>query len=175
MNCSKGIKIFTGNGKGKTTGALGLALKAVDDNRRVLIIQFMKPPGSSGEHFAAEAFDVRLSIVPMGKRGFIRKNQGESSDNILAAEALEEAKNCILSGNYDVVILDEVNVAVYMGLVQASDLLKIVNAKPESVELVLTGRYALADLLTKAETVYEAIQVKHPFEKRLPAQKGIEY
>lgn len=175
MNRKGKIQIFTGEGKGKTTAALGLALKAVCENRKVFVVQFLKPPDSSGEHFSAKAFPFLLTILPMGRKGFIRKSRTDSSDTARAKRALEEARNAMTGGGYDVIILDEVNVAVYMGLIDPSELLEFMDSLPDILELILTGRYALPEVMKRADEVYEAKNIKHPFDRGVAAKEGIEY
>lgn len=169
------IQVFTGEGKGKTTAALGVAWRAIGMGRRVFMVQFLKAPETSGEQFAAHAFAPMITIKSMGRKGLIRRRGAEPLDAAMAEVALEEARNAMLSGKYDVIILDEINVAVNLGLVKVKDLLNLMDARPENVELVLTGRYADPEIVMRADVVLEMKKVKHHFDKGTPAREGIEY
>jgi cob(I)alamin adenosyltransferase len=169
------ILIITGEGKGKTTSALGLAWQAVGRGERVLMIQFLKAPDTSGEHFAADAFGSRFVIKPMGRKGFISRRGPDLLDRDLAHAALEEARKAFESGRHNVIILDEVNVAVHLGLLEVGDLLGLIESKPKHVELVLTGRYAPTEVVEQADAVLEMRNIKHHFDAGLPAREGIEY
>ncbi|MBI5569404.1 MAG: cob(I)yrinic acid a,c-diamide adenosyltransferase [Desulfomonile tiedjei] len=175
MNETGTIQVITGEGKGKTTAALGLALRAVDRGLRVFMVQFLKAPHTSGEHFSAEAVAPLLTIKPMGRKGFIRKSGGEARDRLLAQQALQEARTAMLSGDYGVIVLDEINVAVSMGLIDVKDVLEFIDAKPEGMELLLTGRYAQPEIVRRADLVLEMKKIKHPFDQGIPAMEGIEY
>jgi cob(I)alamin adenosyltransferase len=169
------IQVFTGDGKGKTTAALGLAWRAIGRGLKVFMVQFLKAPDTSGEHFAAKAFAPLFTIKPMGKEGFIRRRGCDPLDQIMAEMALEEAREAMLSGEYDLIILDEINVAVHLGLLNVTDLLELIDLKPEKVELVLTGRYAHPGVIERADMVLEMKKIKHHFDKGVMARKGIEY
>ncbi|MEW6349508.1 MAG: cob(I)yrinic acid a,c-diamide adenosyltransferase [Thermodesulfobacteriota bacterium] len=169
------IQVFTGEGKGKTTAALGLAWRAIGRGLKVLMVQFLKAPDTSGEHFSAGALHPHFVIKPMGRKGFIRRRGCEPLDQVMAEIALEEARTAILSKEYDVVILDEINVAIHFGLIDVQDLLEIIDSKPEKVELVITGRYAHPDVIERADVALEMKKIKHHFDDGVPARKGIEY
>ncbi|MBI5250216.1 MAG: cob(I)yrinic acid a,c-diamide adenosyltransferase [Desulfomonile tiedjei] len=175
MNGIGTIQVFTGEGKGKTTAALGLAWRAVGRGLKVFMIQFLKAPETSGEHFAAEAFGPLLTIKPMGRKGFIRRRGCEPLDTVMAELALEEASSAMLSGHYDMIILDEINMALHLGLIRLQDLLHFMKSKPENVELVLTGRYAHPQVIELADSVLEMRKIKHHFDSGIPAREGIEY
>ncbi|MFC1833589.1 cob(I)yrinic acid a,c-diamide adenosyltransferase [Thermodesulfobacteriota bacterium] len=175
MNDEGKIQVFTGEGKGKTTAALGLAWRAIGRGLRVFMVQFLKAPETSGEHFAAKAFGDRMTIKPMGRKGFIRRRGCEPLDALMAEIALEEARFALTGKEYDVIILDEVNVAVHLGLVEVEDLLELMSSRPDKVELVLTGRYAHPDVVERADSVLEMRKIKHPFDQGVPARRGIEY
>jgi cob(I)alamin adenosyltransferase len=175
MNCSGKIQIFTGEGKGKTTAALGLAWRAVGRGLKVLMIQFLKAPDTSGEHFSAKALAPMLVIKPMGRKGFIHRRGCEPQDVELAKAALAEARSAMLSGEYDIIILDEVNYAVHFGLISVEEVLKLMDSRPENLELVLTGRYARPEIISRADLVLEIKKIKHPFDKGVGAREGIEY
>lgn len=169
------IRVFTGNGKGKTTAALGIALRAVSRGHKVYMVQFLKSPDSTGEHTSAQALAPMLVIEPMGRKGFIRGGQGRPGDREMAVAALNEARQAMLSGEYQVIILDEVNVAVHMNLVEIQELLNFIEDKPAAVELVLTGRYAHPDLTERADMVLEMKNIKHHYDQGITAIMGIEY
>jgi cob(I)alamin adenosyltransferase len=169
------VHVFTGDGKGKTTAALGLAWRALGRGLKVFMVQFLKAPDSSGEHFAAKAFEPMFTIEPMGRKGFIRKPDPESDDRIMADRALQEARNAMLGGEFDVVILDEINVAVNLGLIPVESVLDFLDARPDRVEMVFTGRNAHPDVIERADYVLEMRKIKHPFDQGIAARKGIEY
>ena len=169
------IQVYTGEGKGKTTAALGAAWRAVGKGLKVLMIQFLKSPASSGEHFAAEAFGGMLTIKPMGKKGFIRRKGGDSLDTRMAVQAMETARTATVSGEYGMVILDEINVAIHLGLIAPEAVLELINSKPEQVQLVLTGRYAHPEIIKRADCVLEMKKIKHHFDLGVEAREGIEF
>ena len=167
------VQVYTGNGKGKTTAALGLALRAVGNGLNVLMVQFMKGT-SSGELEAARRLSPFLTIIKAGREGFIFKGEVDPVDLKMAEEGFLLAKKAIEDREYDIVILDEINMAVDFGLIPLSDLLQLVDSKPVTVELVLTGRNAKPELLEKADLVTEMVERKHYYAKGVPARKGIE-
>jgi len=171
VNTTGSIQVYTGEGKGKTTAALGLAWRAIGRGLKVFMVQFLKAPETSGEQFAAEAFAPMLTIKPMGRKGF----GCEPLDAIMAERGLEEARNAMLSGEYGIVILDEINIAVHLGLVEPQTVLELMDAKPENVELVLTGRYAHPKVIERADCVLEVKKIKHHFDKGVEGREGIEY
>jgi cob(I)alamin adenosyltransferase len=168
------VQVYTGNGKGKTTAALGIALRAVGHGLKVLIIQFMK--GSpSGELEASQKLSPYLTIRRAGRETFIQRDKIDPSDLKIAQEGFLEAKRSIENQEYDVVILDEINVAIDFGLIPLSGLLQIIDSRPEGVELILTGRNANPEILEKADLVTEMVEGKHYHNKGVPARKGIEW
>ena len=167
------VQVYTGNGKGKTTAALGLALRAAGNGLKVLIVQFMKGT-ASGELEAAQRLSPFLTIIKAGREGFIFKGEIDPVDLKLAEEGFLLAKKAIEDREYDIVILDEINMAVDFGLIPLPDLLQLVDSKPVTVELVLTGRNAKPELLEKADLVTEMVERKHYYAKGVPARKGIE-
>ena len=168
------IQVYTGNGKGKTTAALGLALRAVGHQLKVLIIQFMKGGDSGGEKAAAQRLSPYLTIKKTGRDTFISKSHPEPVDLKLAEEGLAQAKKAIESKEYDIVILDEINLAVDFGLIPLSDVLGLIDSKPDTVELILTGRNAHSEIIERADLVTEMVERKHYYQKGVPARKGIE-
>lgn len=162
------IQVYTGNGKGKTTAALGLAMRAVGHGRKVIIIQFLKGQEISGERVSAKLLTPLLTIIPMGRHGFINTVNPDPRDKELARKALEYAKELIKKNACDILILDEVNVAVAYNLVPVHDLLEVMDSKPETMELILTGRNALPKILEKADLVTEMKNLKHYYDKGIP-------
>jgi cob(I)alamin adenosyltransferase len=166
------IQVYTGTGKGKTTAALGLALRAAGAGLRVYIIQFIKKRRCS-EHRALERFQDLVTIKQFGE-GFILRRKANSSDINAACEGLEEVKRVIRSGSSDLLILDEANIAVSRGLISRNDLLEVMEMKPRNMELVITGRYADQEIVEKADLVTEMQEVKHYAQKGVKARRGIE-
>ena len=172
------VIVHTGDGKGKTTAALGLALRAWGSGLRVLILQFIKGGQRYGELEAIKAFKgVRDTIeVRQCGLGFTRRDESRKAEHIAAAkEAIREAEQEIVSGAWDLIILDEINYAVKFGLLETEDVLRLVNEKPRNLHLVLTGRDAAPELVAAADLVTEMKLVKHPFQKGIKAQLGIEF
>ncbi len=168
------VQVYTGDGKGKTTAALGLALRAWGHGARVLVIQFMKGRINYGELEAAaklEGFDVEQ----YGRETFVDRDEPAPEDVALAAKALARARQVVAENAYDLVILDEVNVAADYGLVETKEILDVVAARPAEMELVLTGRGAPAEFVEAADLVSEVREIKHHYRIGLPARKGIEF
>jgi cob(I)alamin adenosyltransferase len=159
------IQVYTGDGKGKTTAALGLALRAVGHGRKVIIVQFLKGHEVSGERVSAKLLAPLLTIIPMGRHGFINTVNPDPADKQLARKALEYAKELMKKEACDILILDEVNVAVAYNLITVQDLLEVMDSRPEQMELILTGRNAHPEILTKADLVTEMKNLKHYYDK----------
>lgn len=173
---TKGLTIVhTGNGKGKTTAALGLALRAVGQGFRVAMVQFIKGSWKYGELKAPE-FLPGFEIHPMG-RGFVNLGAPEPApeDVALARETLNVAREKVLSGRYGMVILDEVNYAVAYKLVPVEEILALIAQKPPELHLVLTGRDVRPEVIEAADLVTEMREIKHPFRAGIKAQKGVEF
>lgn len=170
------ILVNTGEGKGKTTASLGMALRAWGQGMKVLVIQFVKGGWKYGELKAAEKLGPNFEIRPMGE-GFIKKTDGKSLDEHkhAAREALAAAREEIASGKYDLIILDEVLYAIHYGLIALDDVLALLDQKPEHLHLVLTGRNAPPEIIERADTVTGMQEIKHPYKQGIPAQKGIEF
>jgi len=171
------IIVHTGNGKGKTTAALGMGLRAWGQGLKVLIVQFIKGNWKYGELHAAEKMGANFVIRQMGE-GFVKgcKEDAAMSDHRMAAEeALQEAKMEILSEKWDMIILDEINYAIKFGLVSLDAVLALLETKPSLVHLVLTGRDANPAIIDKADLVTEMKEIKHPYKKGIKAQKGVEF
>ena len=166
------IQVYTGGGKGKTTDALGLALRAVGAGLKVFFAQFIKKRRCS-EHVVLDRFGDLVTVRQYGK-GFILRRKPDKTDIRAAQDGLAEIKNIIRSGDYDIVILDEANVAAHYELLSVADLLELMEAKPKGVELVITGRYADEKVIRRADLVTEMREVKHYREKGVKARRGIE-
>ena len=167
------VQVYTGNGKGKTTAALGLALRAVGRGLRVCVFQFIKGGGPYGEHLVAEKLAPLFTIIQSGRPGWVNtKDTGE--DRRVAQEALVRVQGLLKSGDYDLVVLDEINGAVGFGLVDVEQVLDLIALKPELVELVLTGRNAHERVIAAADLVTEMREIKHYYAAGVPARSGIE-
>jgi len=169
------IQVYTGNGKGKTTAALGLALRAVGHGLKVLVVQFMKGNIEYGELESAKKLSPYLTIKRIGREIFVSKTNPDPIDKKLAEEGFLLGKEAVESKQYDIVILDEINLAVDYGLISLLDLLQLIDSKLEQVELILTGRNAKPEVIERADLVTEMVERKHYYEKGTPARKGIEF
>ena len=169
------VQVYTGDGKGKTTAALGLALRAAGHGMRVLVIQFMKGKGDDGEQEAARRLSPNLTLIKAGRETFVSKSNPDPRDVELAREGFSIAEQAVRNREYDIVILDEINLAIDYGLLPLSDLLRLIDVKPETLELILTGRNAHPDILERADLATEMVERKHYFKKGMPARKGIEF
>jgi len=168
------IQVYTGNGKGKTTAALGLALRAVGHGLKVLMIQFMKGNAQYGELESAKKLAPYLIIKQVGRETFVSKSHPDPKDLQSAQEGFGMAKKAIRNKEYNIVILDEINLAVDYGLIPITEILHLIDSKPEEIELILTGRNVKREILEKADLVTEMIDRKHYYEKGVPAREGIE-
>ena len=167
------VQVYTGNGKGKTTAALGLALRAVGHGMKVLMIQFMKG-NQYGELESAKKLSPCLIIKQVGRETFISKSNPDPKDLQLAQEGFLIAKKAIQNKEYDIVILDEINLAIDYALIPVKDLLQLIDSKPETVELILTGRNVRREILQRADLVTEMVDRKHYYDRGVPAREGIE-
>lgn len=171
------VIVYTGKGKGKTTAALGMALRAVGHSYKVCMIQFIKGSWHYGEMTSSKRLEPEFEITAIG-RGFVGimddKTPVEEHKRI-ADEALHIAQEKIFSKKYDIVILDEVNYAINLGLVKLENVLELIRKKPEDVNLVLTGNHAKEELIELADLVTEMREVKHPFKSGVRAKKGIDF
>lgn len=171
------ILVHTGDGKGKTTAGLGLALRAWGSGLRVLILQFIKGGWKYGELEAIERLgqlDGRIEIRPLGL-GLMRSDEDREKHIRAAAKALQESERMMVSGQYDLIIFDEINYAVKFGLISLDDVLALLDKKPEKLHVLLTGRDARPELIERADLVTEMKLVKHPYQQGIKAQKGIEF
>jgi cob(I)alamin adenosyltransferase len=168
------VQVYTGDGKGKTSAAFGLALRAIGRGLQVYIIQFIKGGFDYGELYVVNKLP-NLTLKAFGRGKFVTAKPPEADDVEFAREALQLAKDVVQSGKYDMVILDEINVALELELVSLKEVLKLIKSKPRKVELVLTGRHAPKGIVEVADLVTEMKEIKHPFRRGLQARKGIEY
>jgi cob(I)alamin adenosyltransferase len=175
MNRKGLVLINTGAGKGKTTAAFGSALRALGQGFRVLILQFMKGRANIGEIKALSHADLPLEIRQFGRAVFFKSRACEAIDIYLATRGLAAFYEAMAGKNYDLIILDEVIMAVDFGLLELKELLKAIASKPPDLHLILTGRNAPAELIEIADLVTEMQEIKHPFSQGIAAQKGIEY
>ena len=167
------VQIYTGNGKGKTTAALGLALRASGRGLNVLFLQFLKPDAGYGEQKACSGID-KITMISMGADHFIGKNPSQE-DIDMAHDALSKSEELIGSGKYDVAVLDEAMNAVRLGLITSEELIASLKRRPKHVEIVLTGRGMTPELEEYADLITEMRLVKHPMDKGIDARMGIEY
>ena len=167
--------VFTGEGKGKTTAALGTALRAIGQGFKVIMIQFIKGAWKSSEIESAKRLAPMLEIRPMG-RGFVFKDKGPTPEDIKAAEeGWALAKEKMQSGEYDLVILDELNNAIHYGLLKLDDVLQGLKARPATLHVLVTGRNAKPEMIEAADLVTEMVCIKHPYQKGIVAQAGIDF
>ena len=174
----KGLTIvYTGKGKGKTTAALGIALRATGYNKKICMIQFIKGSWHYGEMSSSKRLEPEFEMVAVGKGfvGILDDNSPREDHEKIAQEAIKISNEKIHSGKYDIVILDEINYAVNLQLISIDDVLKLIKAKPSDVDLVLTGNYAKDEVIEMADLVTEMKQVKHPFQRGIKAKEGIDF
>jgi len=168
------IQVYTGDGKGKTTAALGLALRAAGQGLRVYIVQFMKGWPDYGE-LTALRHQPNITLVQFGRPDWVNRDNPDPRDVRMAQEAWQHGLDVLSDGRYDVVVLDEINVALDYGLVSLQQVLALLEARPGHVELVLTGRNAHPEVVRRAHLVTEMRAVKHPYDAGIDGRKGIEY
>ena len=175
MPPAKGLVIvITGNGKGKTTSAFGHALRAIGHGYKVLIVQFMKGR-KYGEFIAAEKYLPQLAIHRCGLDSFVMRDNPAAVDIELAVQGFEFAKKAIAGGKYNMVILDEINVAVDFKLIGLKQVVEMIKNKPPALDLILTGRYAAKEIIKLADTVSEVKEIKHHYAAGIKDRAGIEY
>lgn len=171
------LYIFTGNGKGKTTAALGQALRAVGEGKKVLMVQFIKGPWKSGEDESAKLLSPNFKLVKMGKGfvGIMGDKLPREEHERAAAEALDYARQEIESGGWDIVILDEINNAVSLNLISKEKVLELLQTNYKLQTIILTGRDAPQEFIDRADLITEMRDVKHPYEKGVKGKRGLEY
>jgi len=168
------VMVITGNGKGKTTSAFGQALRAIGQGYKVCMIQFMKGR-KYGEVIAGEKYLPDLTFYQFGLDSFVMRDNPAGVDVQMARQGFEKAKEVVSSGEYDMVILDEINVAVDFGLIPEEEVLQLIKNKPSHVDLLLTGRYASEKLREIADMVSEVTEIKHHYNAGIKDRAGIEY
>lgn len=174
MSLDRGcVQVYTGNGKGKTTASLGLALRAVGRGLKVCVFQFIKGGGKYGEHLAAEKLAPLLTIIQTGRPGWVN-TKDITEDRQTAQEAFVQAQELLTSGDFDLFICDEINGAVGFGLIEVEQVLELIRCKPEKTELVLTGRNVHERVIEAADLVTEMREIKHYYKAGVPARSGIE-
>ncbi len=171
------VHIYTGEGKGKTTAAIGLAIRAAGNGMKVLFVQFLKGGEESGELKIFKKLQENIEVIRLDQRHPIFFKKGDTKEELINAskEALNLIAKKIESDKYDLIILDEINNLIAQGWADINELTNIIRKRPEGVEIVLTGRGAPQELLEIADYVTEMKAIKHPFKKRIKARKGIEY
>ncbi|MGB0723898.1 MAG: cob(I)yrinic acid a,c-diamide adenosyltransferase [Nitrosopumilus sp.] len=169
--------VYTGKGKGKTTAALGIALRATGYKKKICMIQFIKGSWHYGEMESSKLLEPEFEMVAIGKGfvGIIDDKSPKEDHQKVAKEAIKISNEKIQSGKYDIIILDEINYAVNLNLISLEDVLELIKSKPENVDLVLTGNYAKEEVIEAADLVTEMREIKHPFQKGIKAKEGIDF
>lgn len=169
------VIVNTGDGKGKTTAALGAAMRAAGHGRKVLVLQFIKGAWPSGEHNSVRRLEPLVEIRQVGK-GFLEPGGQPGEEDMAAArDGLDQAALALASGEYGLVILDEILYAIDYGLLSVEETIEVVRSRKPDIDVILTGRNAPDALTELADTVTEFREVKHPFRKGIKARKGIEF
>ena len=171
------VIVYTGNGKGKTTAALGLALRAIGYEHKVCMLQFIKGSWHYGEMDSSKKLEPNFELIAIGKGfvGILDDNSPREEHEKYAAEALRICREKIFSEKYNVVILDEVNYAINLGLIDVQEIIKLIKEKPSNLDLVLTGRDVKEEIVELADLVTEMKEIKHPFKSGIKAKKGIDF
>ena len=171
------VIVYTGGGKGKTSAALGLVLRAVGYNHKVCMVQFVKGSWHYGELDSAKRLAPEFEMITAGK-GFvgILDDKSPREEHVKAAnDTLMISREKIMSGKYNVVILDEINYAIQLELLKLDDVIDLIKSKPAELDLVLTGNHATKEVIELADLVTEMKEIKHPFKSGLKAKKGIDF
>ena len=168
------VMVVTGNGKGKTTAAFGQALRAIGQGYNVFVLQFMKGR-KYGEFIAAGKYLPRLTIQMSGLDSFVMRDNPAAIDIEMAQKGLHAARKAIMSGKYDMVVLDEINVALDFKLIKLKEVIGLIKNKPPKLDLILTGRYAPKEIIKIADTVSEVQEIKHHYNAGIKERAGIEY
>ena len=171
------VIVYTGNGKGKTTAALGMALRAIGYDHKVCMLQFIKGSWRYGEMDSSKKLEPNFELIAVGKGfvGILDDNSPREEHEKYAAEAVRICREKIFSEKYDVIILDEVNYAITLGLIDVQEIIKIIKEKPSDLDLVLTGRDVKEEIVELADLVTEMKEIKHPFKSGIKAKKGIDF
>ena len=171
------VIVYTGKGKGKTTAALGMALRAIGYEHKICMIQFIKGSWHYGEMDSTAKLGPNFELIAVGKGfvGIIDDKSSKEDHQKIAQEAIKISKDRINSKKYDLVILDEINYAVKLELIKVDDVLELIKNKPENLNLVLTGNYARPEIIEMADLVTEMKEIKHPFQLGIKAKKGIDF
>lgn len=168
------VQVYTGDGKGKTTAAIGLAMRAIGKGFKVYMVQFLK-----GRHYGevetAKKLADSFTLIQSGLDTFVKKGEPSPEDLELAHKGLGQAREAIMSGEWDIVILDEVNVAIELGVLTVEEVLPLIDGRPEGVELVLTGRFAPEEFCSRADLITEMRNVRHCYDSGVPMREGIEF
>jgi cob(I)alamin adenosyltransferase len=175
MNRKGLLLVFTGGGKGKTTAAIGMALRAAGQGLNVLILQFMKHNKKIGELKALAQSGLPITLKQYGRRVFFRTRTCEPMDIHRAHQGLDGFKKAMKNNAYDLIILDEINMAIYFGLLSVEEVIEALKKKPPELHLVLTGRNADQKLIEMADLVTEMREIKHPYHLGVLGQRGIEF
>ena len=168
------VQVYTGNGKGKTTAALGLAMRAIGQGLKVHVIQFMKGNIDYGELKTAKRLAPDLTITQMGRETFVDRDNPDEVDRAWARKGMRLARELLTREDLDVLILDEINVAVDFKLVSKEEVLALIREKPADLELVLTGRYAPVEFVKAADLVTEMLEIKHYYHRGIESRRGFE-
>ena len=171
------VIVYTGGGKGKTTAALGMALRAVGYGHKVCMIQFIKGSWHYGEMDSSKKLAPEFELVAIGKGfvGILDDTSPKEDHEKYAEEAIKICKDKILSEKYDLIILDEINYAVNLSLINIKSVMDLIKLKPKKLDLVLTGNHAKEEILKLADLVTEMKEIKHPFQSGIKAKKGIDF
>jgi cob(I)alamin adenosyltransferase len=169
------VSIFTGDGKGKTTAAVGTVVRAAGHGLRTFIVFFMK-----GENYVYGEINIlsqlpNVTLASFGQKGWVDKDNIKPEDREKAGLALATAREAMLSDNYDLIVLDEINIAIDFGLIELDEVINFINDKPKNVELILTGRNVDTKLVKMADLVTEMLMIKHPYTRGIKARRGIDY
>ncbi|AKG53408.1 cob(I)alamin adenosyltransferase [Dehalogenimonas sp. WBC-2] len=168
------VQVFTGGGKGKTSAGMGTILRASGRGYRIYVVYFMNRSYDSGEQEVLHCLPG-VSWAAFGP-GLVRNPENPSPEiKEKAGQALADARRAMLSGEYDVILMDEINIVTGWGWLEISEVLALVQDKPVNVELILTGRLAPQEIINAADLVTEMVKVKHPYDRGIPARRGIEY
>ena len=171
------VIVYTGKGKGKTTAALGIALRAIGHNYKICMIQFIKGSWHYGEMTSSKRLEPEFELIAVGKGfvGIIDDKSPREEHERVAQDALSLSREKIRSEKYDIIILDEINYAINLGLIKLEDVLDLIKKKPTKLNIVLTGNHVKNEIIEIADLVTEMKEIKHPFKSGIKAKKGIDF